>query len=281
MPSLTLAIFSGVRDPEWLVTSTDPNYMKIRTRLIAAIQNYWAYLPEDLPPVPGYKGILVARIMNKKKSVVQGMTGERLIVGPITVQLQMVLFNTMPKNESFPPEKLRKQISKMIASGAVRPQKSPKKTKRHAPEYQTAPWVTRNRQLNNNGYNYATTIPTGTRAQPGRATGHMQYPPINGVNVLNSAVWDGLAVLNVAIGGPVPVNPPNQDHVVALVVCQVTFSLHTSLVDHEAGTYPRFRRTKRLGVCLFPSGWDAGLSQRYPISFLTNPSQTLILPVPI
>ncbi len=41
-------------------------------------------------------------------------------------------------------------------------------------------------------------------------------------------------------------------------------SLQTSLVAHKAGAYPSFRIMKRLGVFVFPSGWDASLSQGYP-----------------
>ena len=41
-------------------------------------------------------------------------------------------------------------------------------------------------------------------------------------------------------------------------------SLHTSLVAHQAGTYPGFSSMKRLGVFLLPPGWDASPSQGYP-----------------
>ena len=122
---MTLAIFSGVPDPEWTVTSNDPDYMEIEMRFNAAIQNGWAYLPEDLTPLLGYKGILVTPNTNKKKSVLQGETEERLIVGPTTVQLQLLLFKTMPK--SALAENLRQQISNVIASGTVKVQVEPKK----------------------------------------------------------------------------------------------------------------------------------------------------------
>ena len=34
-------------------------------------------------------------------------------------------------------------------------------------------------------------------------------------------------------------------------------SAYTSLVAHQAGAYPGFRSTKRLGVFLLPLGWDS------------------------
>ncbi|KAL9963288.1 hypothetical protein ACROYT_G032473 [Oculina patagonica] len=215
--TVTLAVFSGVPDPEWTIASSHPDYMEIKTRLSAAIQNGWAYLPENIPAILGYKGFLVIPNMEEKKSVV-GEPEKRLIVGPTTVQLQTMLFNTMPKDAL--PDDLRKEILKVIASGVVKPQEAPKRSKRYAPTYSTAPWSLRSHQPYNNCYNYATTIVTDTFAQPGRRSGNKQYPPIQAYKVRIGAESDGLATLNVAAGGPVPTNPalPNQNHVVALVV---------------------------------------------------------------
>ena len=41
-------------------------------------------------------------------------------------------------------------------------------------------------------------------------------------------------------------------------------SLHTSKVAHQAGAYPDFPSTKRLGVFLLPPEWDASPLQGYP-----------------
>ncbi|XP_078382118.1 uncharacterized protein LOC144664781 [Oculina patagonica] len=210
--TVTLAVFSGVPDPKWTIASSHPSYTEIQNRLNARINDGLAYLPENIPAVLGYKGFLVESKM-KKESV-------RLIVGPITVQLQTMLFNTMPKDAL--PEDLRNGILKVIASGVVKPQVAAKrsKSKRYAPEYSNAPWNLRNHQPFNNCYNYATTKVTDTFAQPGRATGVLPYPPILANPVRMSAERDGLVTLNVAAGGPVPANPalPDQNHVVALVV---------------------------------------------------------------
>ncbi len=209
----TLVVFSGFRDPEWTIASSHPDYMKIQTRLNNAIKNGLAYQRKDLPSILGYKGILVET----------NVTSVRLIVGPQTVELQTMLFNTMPKDTL--PDKFRKEISKTIASGVVKLQIAPKRNKRFAPPYGTFqvehPWAQLGRQFTNNCYNYATTIRTDTFAWPGRATGLMLYPPTTGHTVGLSASRDGLTALNVAPGAPAPVNPPlpNQNHMVALVVC--------------------------------------------------------------
>ena len=46
----------------------------------------------------------------------------------------------------------------------------------------------------------------------------------------------------------------------------LSLSLYTSLVTHQAGAYPGFRSMKRLGVFLLPPtpGWDASPLQGYP-----------------
>ena len=221
--SVSPLVFSGVPDPEWTFTSSDPNYHEILTLVGDAIQNNLAFYPENIPAILGYKGILVAPVSSKKKAVVQGLTEERLIVGPQTVKLQMLLFKSMPKGVL--PDDLSKEISKNIASGSVNPKVSPRRAKRYAPPFVNAPWATRNRQLKNNCYNYATTKPTNTFAQPGRATTNQFYPdPVTFNNLRNLSVSDGLAVLNVAPTAPAPANPPlpNQNHVVALVIWEST-----------------------------------------------------------
>jgi len=212
--TVTLMVFSSVPDPKWTISSNHKDNTEIQTHLSAAIKNDLAYHPEDMPSILGYKGILVEP-NTKKKSV-------RLIVGLETVKLQTMLFNTMPKDAL--PADLREEISKMIASGVVKRQVAPKRTKRYAPPYGTYQLLHLQDllgiQSRNNCYNYATTIRTDTFALPGRATGLLPYPPVDGIRVEYSAMRDGLVPLNVNLGGPVPVNPhlPDQNHVVALVV---------------------------------------------------------------
>ncbi len=212
--TVTLVVFSGIPDPVWTIASSHEDYMEIQKHLNAAIKNGWADNLEDIPSILGYKGILIEP-KTKKKSVI-------LIVRPETVKFQTMLFNTMP--EDALTADLRKEISKMIASGVDKHHVATKRNKRYAPPYggyqMIHPWALLGTQLRNNCYNYATTIRTDTIAWPGRATGLMLYPPVDGLNVGTSAMRDGLIFLNINHGDPAPVNPPlpNQYHAVALVV---------------------------------------------------------------
>jgi hypothetical protein len=63
------------------------------------------------------------------------------------------------------------------------------------PTYEPAKWNDNNGiQFNNNCYNYACDMQTGTFAQPGRATGH-EYAALACGDVLNGARSDGLVNL--------------------------------------------------------------------------------------
>lgn len=68
------------------------------------------------------------------------------------------------------------------------------------PRYDPGAWNDHNGiQYNNNCYNYACNLQTGTFAQPGRASGHM-YQHINCADVGAGAVSDGLVSTDCDIG---------------------------------------------------------------------------------
>jgi len=68
--------------------------------------------------------------------------------------------------------------------------------RRCLPQYEPAAWNDADGvQYNNNCYNYACNIQTGTYAQPGRASGH-QYANIDCTDVGAGAVSDGLMATN-------------------------------------------------------------------------------------
>ncbi|KAL9969916.1 hypothetical protein ACROYT_G022193 [Oculina patagonica] len=115
-----MAIFSGRVDPQWSVISTDQKLVQIQNLLNTARKSALVYTSDDMPARLGYKGFLVEN--NKKWE---------LIVGPKTVQLQLLLFQSMPK----------------------------------------APWMDAAVKTNNNCYNYANIRITNTFAQPGRGSG--------------------------------------------------------------------------------------------------------------
>lgn len=214
---VTFAVFSGREDPEWTVVSSNPNYNQIQTRVAAAIERGDAFLPDDLPARLGYKGILVQPVLQKKGIVGQAKAQKRLFVGPKTVQLQLLLFQTMPK--SIFPENVRKRISEIIGNGTVTAERSPKTTKRAAPRYRIAPWTSENTRRLNNCYNYANNRITDTFAQPGRGSGNIFLN--NGFtanSVLNAAVNDGLQLYPAILpGAPAPGIPAGPRHLVALV----------------------------------------------------------------
>ena len=56
---------------------------------------------------------------------------------------------------------------------------------------------------------------------------------------------------------------PNKSWCCKSMIC-TRLSLRTSPVAHQVGAYPGFCSMKRLGVFLFPPGWDASPSQGYP-----------------
>ncbi|XP_078374831.1 uncharacterized protein LOC144658296 isoform X2 [Oculina patagonica] len=99
---VSLAIFSGRRDPEWQVLPSDPNYKEIERLLGIARSGGFIYRHQDMPARLGYKGFLVQDTANKNAQ-------PELVIGPHTVQLQQLLLKTAP--DSMLPEDLRKRIS--------------------------------------------------------------------------------------------------------------------------------------------------------------------------
>ena len=221
--TVTLAVFSGRRDPHWKIRSTDPSYKEIATRLMKAKNGKLTNQPEDMPARLGYKGFLVQDTMKKKLD---------LIVGPNTVPLQQLLLKTMPKG--IIRQVTLKRVSKEIIEGKV--SADVQVTKRFAPDYFPSWWNgIRYRLLNNNCYNYANDKATDTFAEPGRKSAldsgsiadidDYDLPVISGAVVRDAAVNDGLQVVNVArppkgpfVPNPLPRVPKGARHLVALVV---------------------------------------------------------------
>lgn len=196
--TVTLAVFSGRPDPEWSIASST-----------ISIKNVRSYDPSEMPARLGYKGFLVH---SNTKQV-------RLLVGPETVQLQLELMQTMPK-DLLAPDFVREIISE-INSGEVKPViSSVSGAKRAAPPFAPDQWQTRRRQLCNNCYNYANNIPTDNFAQPGY---NKEEPPLQHTyaqKIQFKALSDRLTEVPAADldANGVPVQPNDNKHVVALVV---------------------------------------------------------------
>jgi hypothetical protein len=210
---VTLVVFSGLPDPQWLIKPKNPNYQKIQG-LLKKAKNGATYLPQQMPAQLGYRGFLVRE--NKQKSA-------SLILGLKTKELQKMLLKTLPQGQLNPG--LINNIMKAIDKGAVLPNEG--RSKRYAPDYNQATltlWHEKSVLENNNCYNYANDKITNTRAVPGK--GSRQAPPITMATltkerVKNYAKADGLRSLQnkPKASDPVPGIPADPDrHLVALVV---------------------------------------------------------------
>lgn len=202
---VTLLAYAGLRDPVWKIdqclNSDIPNL------LLQARNSGHVYKHECIPRKTGYKGFLI-----------HDTTGEHLIVGPETVQLQLLLLNTMP-DELPPIGGYRQGIRGVITSGKVSAD-CPAPAERNLPRYRPDRWNdNENIRRKNNCYNYVNTLITNTYAHPGRGSGEM-YAKITADDLRDAAVLDGLAVLNPhpAANDSVPEAPGGDSHLVALFV---------------------------------------------------------------
>lgn len=104
---ITLAIFSGRRDPQWTVDTNHPKFDEIQQLLKDAGMHNFTYSPEQMPARLGYKGFLV-----KSENNVE------LIVGNETVRLQQLLLESIP--EDVLPHKNRDWVLAAINAGNVK-----------------------------------------------------------------------------------------------------------------------------------------------------------------
>lgn len=216
--NVTLAVFSGVPDPQWLVTPNTFNYQKIKTLLSAAKTSRATYVPEQMPAKLGYKGFLVLESDQEQPS---------LIVGPATTELQEQLLQSIPVGKKL-PETLKDKMAVVIKGGKVLPVDlkelnsdfKERVVKRVAPNYQgaSAIWDTTYTRPRNNCYNYANDKATNTFAQPGRGSG-LIYGGITDEEIKEASRRDGLVKMEGGAGGGIPnISPNGPYHLVALVV---------------------------------------------------------------
>ncbi|XP_031569221.1 uncharacterized protein LOC116303760 [Actinia tenebrosa] len=210
--NVTLAVFSGVPDPQWLVTPNAFNYQKIKQLYGTAKTSRATYLLEQMPAKLGYKGFLIRE---------NGQDQATLILGPATKELQEQLLKSIPVGKGL-PESLQNQVAVVIKSGKVLPV-DPKDlkervVKRAAPNYEGASviWNTNYARPRNNCYNYGNDKATNTFAQPGRGSG-LVYGGITNDEIKEASRRDGL--VKVDAGADIPnISPTGPWHLVALVV---------------------------------------------------------------
>jgi len=98
-------VYAGLRDPMWKIGQC--LYSDIPNLLHQAKSSGHVYQHECIPPKTGYKGFLI-----------QDTTDELSITGPETIQLQLLLLDTMP-DELPPTGSYRQRIRNVITSGKV------------------------------------------------------------------------------------------------------------------------------------------------------------------
>ena len=208
--------YTGLRDPVWRISKySNP---EISNLLLHSKSIGYVYTHKCIPPKTGYKGFLI-----------QESEGEQLIVGPMTIQLQLLLLDTMPCK--LPPtghyrEKIRDVIiSRKVSADCPDTEIAPGNDAGEictssVPAYNPHRWdVDDTVRRKNNCYNYALDQTTNTYAQPGKESSQI-YSEISGEAIRDAAVRDGWVVLNPhpAINDPVSAASDGDEHLVALFV---------------------------------------------------------------
>ncbi|KAK2574397.1 Insoluble matrix shell protein 1 [Acropora cervicornis] len=195
--TVTVVVFSGRPDPQWVITENDRQYNNIRRLLGHALFSGFIYRHQDMPSRLGYKGILL-----------KFTTLEYFVVGPQTRSLQQLILGTMPQKG------IRAAVLAEVHSDGVLPDMTPKKMDGIGSLFNSA--TTRR---TNNCYNYANDEITNNFAQPGRGGGAV-FGTLTGASIKAAAVLDGLVVLSPqpAPSSPIPLPSTNAGHLTALFV---------------------------------------------------------------
>lgn len=175
---MTLEVFSGVPDPQWMIQTDHPKYGEIK-RLFGSATTY---SPEHAPAKLGYEGFLVQEVKHGKRLKIV------LVVGEETEKLQLLLLESIPDGKIS--SGIKSIVDKEIRSGKVSANVT-NPAKRYAPWYRPNPWNDKDHVLLNNCYNYASTVMTDTFAQPGNGGGQPFPWVFTAADVRRSAEADG------------------------------------------------------------------------------------------
>lgn len=195
--TVTVVVFSGRPDPQWVITENDRQYNNIRRLLGHALFSGFIYRHQDMPSRLGYKGILL-----------KFTTLEYFVVGPQTRSLQQLILGTMPQKG------IRAAVLAEVRSDGVLPDMTPKKMDGIGSLFNSA-----STRRTNNCYNYANDEITNNFAQPGRGGGAV-FGTLTGASIKAAAVLDGLVVLSPqpAPSSPIPLPSTNAGRLTALFV---------------------------------------------------------------
>ena len=210
-----MGIFSGRKDPQWVIQMNHPKMVKIQLLLAAAKKAKTFHTRAEMPSRLGYRGFIVVYEQ-----------AERLILGPKTKDLQEELLATRPQGSI--PDKIVARTLQTIEEGIVLPVVL--RRKRYAPPFNPAPWMNERVKEDNNCYNYANIKITNTFAQPGRGSTGI-YAALTAAAVHAAALADGLQ--DVANGN----FPPGPRHVVALVVEDGKCKSHLVILNSTIFSY--------------------------------------------
>ncbi|XP_078381171.1 uncharacterized protein LOC144663945 [Oculina patagonica] len=209
---VTLEIFSGAPDPQWVITPDHPKYTELKT----ALSDATTYNPETYtaPSKLGYQGFRLQVVESGNKQP------EVLVVGPESKNLQLLLLQTIP--DHWVSTALSNSIKEEIEEGKVKAVERPvtpvteATSKRYAPWYKPSDWNDGFHVFSNNCYNYANDKRTDTFAQPGNGGGRPLPDVFTDEDLKRSSEADGLRFKKARKHMCIPKHP--RRHLVALFI---------------------------------------------------------------
>jgi hypothetical protein len=200
--TVTLNVFSGRRNPVWILPDEASEELNTRIASIATTSNLKAAPAQG---VLGYRGFSVRRNEEPHTTFIHGGIVDPDQASPSLIaddrEIEKWLLSTAGDHiaeevRAHIEESLRLPVSSSALKSAA-PVQCPQCVAADAPAYNPGAWNIPTVQPYNNCYNYANNRITNTFAQPGRATGHM-YTQLNtcvGAGAVQpAAISDGLVV---------------------------------------------------------------------------------------
>ena len=216
---IILKIFSGTRDPSWIINS---DQIQRLNQLI--VNNKFEALPSYR--IMGYQGFEIMTINNTSIALIIGApsveiflfsTGQNMLSEKIQNHvLDKILTGYRPKTDSKILESRNLKVEMKDHSISVNCENSPIKGSDNEPNYDPKNddgGCFIKKQADNNCYNYGTDILTNTFAQPGRGTDH-EWQENTCEEIKKAALSDGLQY----VGTEYPKNKPIKGHYIAELI---------------------------------------------------------------
>jgi len=221
---VTLNVFSGRPDPEWIVnaSATDDLLLKfgsVITKLPLTEETYYTR------PIPwyrlGYRGFELSFDNSSHVVALYNMPDLELFLlrtngGIVNSQVVEMVIEEIKRFKNTTNSDVQR-LHGNVDSGCTAPVKGPDSSTVYNPATDACGFFV-TYQTKNNCYNYGCDIATNTFAQPGQASGH-RYTAMTCDNVKAAATSDGLRW----VGTTTPTSQPAHGHYVALVVYSMDF----------------------------------------------------------